>query len=83
MSALIPAVELRKASSEQPLRCALDMNTSSVLPAEQLHFFRSCDLTWLFWTKLCEKLSEDKELWSCRRRGSMRSRSWCCAAAPD
>lgn len=41
MNALIPAVELLKASSEQPLRCALDMNTSSVLPAEQFDFFRS------------------------------------------
>ena len=50
---------------------------SKILP------LREADLTWLFWTKLCEKLSEDKELWSCRRRGSMRSRSWCCAAAPD
>ena len=41
MNALIPAVELLKASSEQPLRSALDMNTSSVLPAEQFDFFRS------------------------------------------
>jgi hypothetical protein len=35
MNALIPAVERLKASSEQPLRCALDM------PAEQFDFFRS------------------------------------------
>ena len=32
------------------------------------------DLTWLFWTKRCERIAW-KGAWSCRRRGSARSRS--------
>ena len=31
------------------------------------------DLTWVSWTKLCEKMSLERS-WSCRRRGSVRSR---------
>ena len=45
---------------DEELGCQIDLGT---------------DLTGLFWTKLCEKLSLGKELWLCRRRGLARSRS--------
>lgn len=42
MNAPIPSVELlKRGGGEEPLRCALDMDTSSVSPAEQFDFFRS------------------------------------------
>ena len=42
MNAPIPTVELlKRVGGEEPLRCALDMNTSSVPPAEQFDLFRS------------------------------------------
>ena len=53
---------------------SMQTKTPTATPASNEMRPPHVDLTWLFWTKRCEKMSW-KGAWSWRRRGSVRSRS--------